>query len=154
MDSVVVHDSAYAAATALAQAVTAVLARHGSCRLIHAMHATSLASLRCDVLVVSSPTYRYRPTRRMRFLLGDLEPGSLAGRHAAAFDSRAQVANWKSGSAARVMARRLVSVGAKLVVAPESFFVEHVHGPLQEGELERAQRWAQRIATSVLAESL
>ncbi len=153
MDGVVVHDSSHVGPETLAQAVTATLARHGSCRLVHAVHVPSLAVLQCDVLVVTSPTYRLRPTRRMRALLAELLPDSLAGRYAAAFDSRPHVSNWKSGSAARAMARRLGASGAVLVVPPESFFVERVHGPLEEGELERAERWAQRLATAVLAGS-
>jgi len=55
------------------------------------------------------------------------------------------MAAWKSGSAAHRIASRLKRTGASLLVEPESFFVAEREGPLEEGELERAARWAEEV---------
>jgi hypothetical protein len=55
------------------------------------------------------------------------------------------MAAWKSGSAASRIASKLKRTGASLILPPESFFVAEREGPLEEGELERAARWAEGI---------
>jgi hypothetical protein len=52
---------------------------------------------------------------------------------------------WKSGSAAPIIASRLKRAGASLVLPPESFFVAEREGPLEKGELERAEQWAEQV---------
>jgi len=49
------------------------------------------------------------------------------------------------------MARRLHRHGYVLAVEPESFFVQGVEGPLEEGELERAWEWGRTLANEVMA---
>jgi hypothetical protein len=50
--------------------------------------------------------------------------------------------------------RYLRKLGAKRLVPPETFHVEHHHGgPLLDGEIERAQRWAESILAQLDGES-
>ncbi len=69
----------------------------------------------------------------------------MQGIRAGAFDTRYHMSAWKSGSAAHGIANKLKRAGASLLVEPESFFVAEREGPLEEGELERAARWAEGV---------
>jgi hypothetical protein len=51
----------------------------------------------------------------------------------------------KGGYAAKHIAKALEKKGGKLVVPPEGFFVKGDNGPLAEGELARAAKWAEQI---------
>lgn len=76
-----------------------------------------------------------------------LEGVRSRGTAAAAFDTRAGKP-WMSGSAARRADRRLRSRGFRLVARPESFWVSGVFGPLVEGEVGRARRWGEQLASA------
>jgi hypothetical protein len=69
-------------------------------------------------------------------------------RRAAAFDTRINK-GWVPGSAARGIAKRLRKLGAILVADPESFRVVGTQGPLAAGELDRARRWGEQLATAI-----
>lgn len=62
---------------------------------------------------------------------------------AATFDSRVDKVRRLPGSAARGAAKRLRHLDFRLVVPPESFYVTDTQGPLLDGELDRARRWAE-----------
>ena len=64
---------------------------------------------------------------------------------AAAFDTRYRMAESASGSAALAIADQLQEAGAFLTLPPESFFVTAMEGPLEDGELERAEHWAHSL---------
>jgi flavodoxin len=121
-----------------------------------------------DLLVVGAPTHIHglssgasrksavqqlgtdgRAGRGVRDWLQELPAGE--GRAAAAFDTRIEKPVVLVGSAARKIAKRLERHGFELVVPPESFFVLDAQGPLKEGDLERANAWAQRLAGAVPA---
>jgi len=117
-----------------------------------------------DLLVVGGPTHAVgmsRPgTRRdaARQAGHATEPGIgvrewlaiLSGDigRAAAFDTRIDT-GWWAGSAASGIAKRLRRLGAELVAEPESFHVAGTPGPLVDGELDRARRWGEQLATAV-----
>jgi dienelactone hydrolase len=67
----------------------------------------------------------------------------------AVFDTRAHKPELLVGSAAHGVARRLQRQGYRLIVEPESFFVQGTPGPLEDGELERAAEWAEALACEV-----
>jgi flavodoxin len=71
-----------------------------------------------------------------------------AGTAAAAFDTRVGKPRIP-GSAARGAAKRLRSRGFRSVARPESFWVSGTFGPLAEGEVERARRWGEQLASAV-----
>ena len=72
------------------------------------------------------------------------------GPQVAVFDTRAHKPAWLAGSAARGMADRLRKHGYRLVDEPESFFVHGTPGPLEDGELERAEEWGKALAHEVM----
>ena len=48
-------------------------------------------------------------------------------------------------NAAKPIINKLTSKGGQLVLPPEGFYVEGMEGPLLEGELDRAVKWADEI---------
>ena len=66
----------------------------------------------------------------------------MGGLVVACFDTRFHQPRWLTGSAARVMAKQLSKMGFLLLGPSESFFVKGSEGPLEDGELERAEIWA------------
>jgi hypothetical protein len=119
-----------------------------------------------DLLVVGAPTHAHglssaltrksaieqsgrlrEPGDGIRGWLRSVPDGH--GRAAAAFDTRGDMSVLLVGSAARGVARRLRRLGYELVAPPESFIVTGTPGPLKDGELQRATRWAQSLAIPV-----
>jgi hypothetical protein len=121
-----------------------------------------------DLVVAGGPTHAFsmsregtrRDARMQGAHEGSVETGMrewLAklpdehGRWFAAFDTRVTKVRRLPGSAARSAARAGRRHGFTQAVAPESFYVLDVEGPLVEGELERAQAWGAAVAASVPA---
>jgi hypothetical protein len=71
----------------------------------------------------------------------------LRGVPIAAFDTSYEMhALLARFTAAKRIDRKLRKLGGKRLVRPETFHVEHHHeGPLCDGEIERAKRWAESI---------
>ena len=65
------------------------------------------------------------------------------GKKAAAFDTR--LGSPMAGGAAHGIARRLRRHGYDLVTDPEGFVVDDAHGPLRDGEIERAKQWGAQL---------
>ena len=111
-----------------------------------------------DLIIIGSPTQRFRPTPVTKDFLKRIPSKGLQGIRAAAFDTRLTDEEFETsrigsffvgifGYAAQPIANELKKKGAVLVVAPEGFYVQGVEGPLVDGELERAEDWAEQIAT-------
>ncbi len=99
-----------------------------------------------ELLIVGSPTYGGRPTPKMKEFLDKIDSIPLKEMKIAGFDTRVPAAWVKIfGFAAGKIEKRLKSLGGKPVIKPEGFFVSGTKGPLVEGELERAIKWAQDI---------
>jgi hypothetical protein len=79
----------------------------------------------------------------LREWLQALPPARLGAR-AAAFDPR--VESRLAGSAGRPASRQLKRRGFGLAGQPEGFIVTGSHGPLREGELDRARAWGATLA--------
>lgn len=72
-----------------------------------------------------------------------MNPGDVT---AAAFDTAVKMRWFPVGSAARGEAARLRARRYQVLAAPEHFYVKDVDGPLLDGEVERAEAWARRLA--------
>ena len=95
-----------------------------------------------DMLILGCPTQAFKATPAMLSFLEKVSPASLGGLAVACFDTRVR---GPFGSAARVMAKKLQTIGVSLLLPPESFFVKGMQGPLKSGELDRAATWAQML---------
>lgn len=105
-----------------------------------------------SMLIVGSPTRAFRPSPAVTGFLKRIPSKGLAGKNAAAFDTRISREDASPrflrlfirlfGCAAKPIAAGLVKKGGNLVMPPEGFLVMDSEGPLKDGEIERAARWA------------
>jgi hypothetical protein len=158
MKAVVLYESLFGNTEAVARAIADGLAPIGQVTLVPVGEAPQGIERDADLLVLGGPTHAWgmsRPETRkspkahvystgVREWLEISRPAP--GTKAAAFDTRFQKPRWLTGSAALRIARRLEQGGYKLVLPPQSFFVQHTEGPLREGEEDRARRWGDEVA--------
>ncbi len=100
-----------------------------------------------DLVAIGGPTEGRHMTPPMREYLERLPDRVLAGRTAAAFDTRVDWPRWLSGSAAEDIRRELERLGA-VPISTESFIVSMKPEILPE-ELERARAWGESLAARI-----
>ena len=145
MNTLIIYDSTFGNTAQIAQAMAERLGEHATVRTALATEVDLTEMKEIDLLLVGGPTQSHGVSPAMRTLLKSFPRRSLRGVSAAAFDTRYHMDAWKSGSAAHRIASRLNRTGVLLIMPPESFFVTQREGPLEDGELERAARWAEEI---------
>ena len=151
MKVLVVYDSKFGNTERIAKVVAERLGRHGSVELMNVELAPRTMPQSLNLLVVGGPTQGHGASPALRGWLEGLE--AARGVRAGAFDTRFAKARWLTGSAARVIARRLGGLGFDLVGDPASFFVDHTEGPLLDGETDRAAAWADTLANQLITEA-
>jgi len=151
MKVLVVYDSKFGNTERIAQMIAERLQRHGSVELMTVELAPRTMPHSLNLLVVGGPTQGHGASPALRGWLEGLEPAH--GVRAGAFDTRFAKPRWLTGSAARVIARRLGRLGFHMVGDPESFFVAHTEGPLLEGEHDRAAARADTLANQLITEA-
>ena len=158
MKALVVYDSQFGNTAQVADAIGEALGSPDEVRALRVgeMQPEHLTGLK--LLVVGSPTQRFRPTPATTQFLKDIPRDGLQGVRVAAFDTRiteraieqapAMLSFFVKlfGYAAKPIADRLQKKGGELVAPPEGFYVADTEGPLLEGELERAAQWARAMA--------
>jgi flavodoxin len=160
MNCLIVYDTVYGNTEQVACAIAAAFTPAHSVRFIKADQIARLDAASVDLLIVGGPTHRHRISSQLTAVLTATPRGALKGVKAASFDTRYRMAAWLSGSAASGIARRLRRLGGSLVAPPESFFIERDVPPqgekrrhnlerLEVGEVERATRWAIKIADAI-----
>jgi flavodoxin len=158
--AMVVYDSMYGNTGKVAEAIGKALGPQEDVEVVRAgeMKPEQLAGVR--LLIVGSPTQKFRPTGTTTQFLKGIPQNGLNGVKVAAFDTRITedeieeiriLAFFVSifGYAAKPIADRMQKKGGELAVPPEGFYVGGMEGPLLEGELERAAGWAREIAASM-----
>ena len=161
MKALVIYDSQFGNTGQIAQAIGRGLGdASGSPNKIDVsqiaqVRPENLAGL--DVLVVGSPTQKFRPTSATKTFLKNIPKGALDGVRVAAFDTRLTEEEVDSngvltklvgifGYAAQPISDSLAKKGGDVVMPPEGFYVTGTEGPLVEGELARAEAWGRQIA--------
>ena len=155
-EAMVVYDSMYGNTKQVAEAIGLALGSPDDVEIVRASDArpTQLAGL--TLLIVGSPTQKFRPLGAVTSFLKSIPGNELHGVKVAAFDTRFTESTVEKvrilaffvkifGYAAKPIADRLQSKGGELVVPPAWFYVADTEGPLLEGELERAAAWAKQI---------
>jgi flavodoxin len=110
-----------------------------------------------DCLIIGSPTHGFRPPPATHAFLTKLPKNALKDKMIAAFDTRMALSYIKSGVlrfivkrggyAASAIEKKLVQKGGVPIIRRGGFCVKDKEGPLLEGELERAKKWASNIKT-------
>ena len=112
----------------------------------------------CDLLIIGSPVHGGRATPALDAFIKQLPANSLEGISVAAFDTRFESEEQGVGLrilmsviryAAERIAKDLAKKGGRLVAEPEGFIVENKEGPLKQGELERASKWAKQLSIAM-----
>lgn len=98
-----------------------------------------------ELLIVGSPINAWGPTPKIKELLDSLKPGELNGFKVASFDTRVKL--FIHGDAAKKISQKLEKAGGKVVAPPQGFIVEGGEGPLKEGEVDKAIKWANSMTT-------
>ena len=145
MNTLIIYDSEFGNTEQIARKIAETLQTHGTVQLILANQVETVSLQGVDLLIAGCPTQRHSFSPAMRALLEDTPRGAMDNIAGAAFDTRYHMAHLISGSAARLIAKRLERAGAEVLVEPESFFVVEREGPLEDGELERAGQWAATV---------
>jgi flavodoxin len=101
-----------------------------------------------SLVIVGGPTEGHGMNEEMSRFLDRLPGAALAGRAAAAFDTRLDWPRWLSGSAADGIRQRLERAGARLPLATESFIVS-MKPQIAPAELERAVAWGDALGAGV-----
>jgi hypothetical protein len=176
MRTLVVYESMYGNTHAIATAITEAMQGRGEGRIMPVSAATEELVAWADLVIVGGPTHaRGLPTPASRASAVDsaakpdgwsrvsLDPaargpgiqewldglGAVAGKRAAAFDTRAPGPALLTGRASNGIARGLLDHGFRLVADPESFIID-THQRLKAGEAERAATWASNLAVDLV----
>lgn len=174
MNTLVVHESHFGNTRTVAEAIADGIAdgvaseegagHEGRVEVVDVTRAPDRLAADVDLLVVGAPTHAFSmsraSTRRdaraqgadpgheargVREWLETLTPtGELPD--IATFDTRVTTVRKLPGSAARAAGRSVVRHHLGKVVGSASFFVEDSHGPLADGELDRARDWGRALA--------
>jgi menaquinone-dependent protoporphyrinogen IX oxidase len=156
MKGLVMYDSAFGNTEQIANAIGSTLGLSDQIEVLHlgAVKMEGLTGL--ELLIVGSPTQRFKPTEATSDFLKRIPANWLQGTKVAAFDTRLTIEEIEEtrilpffirifGYAAQPIANKLKKKGGELVTSPEGFYVQGMKGPLVEGELERAAAWARQI---------
>jgi flavodoxin I len=160
MKAMVVYDSAFGNTEKVAQAIGQALSSPEEVAVVRAANVTPEQLAGVSLLVVGSPTQKFRPLAAITDFLKAIPGGALKGVRVAAFDTRITQSRVDEirilsffvkifGYAAKPIADRLVKKGGELVAPPEGFYVTDTEGPLLDGELERAAAWARQVGAGL-----
>jgi flavodoxin len=147
----VVYYASHSGNTERAAAVIAdALRAHGPVELRNVSDGPGALTDDVDLVVIGGPTEGHGMVPEMVDFLDTLPRHALAGRSAAAFDTRLNWPRWASGSAAAGIRQRLEMSGAHAPVPTESFMVS-MKPEISDRELERANAWAASLASRLMA---
>ena len=162
MKILIVYDSAFGNTEEIAIAIGEALGLKKYIDVIKAFEVTSEHYKRIkylNLLIVGSPTQKFSPIGGINSFIKNIPKNSLKGVKVAAFDTRFTENEIEKirilaffvkifGYAAKKIADKLIKKGGMLIAPPEGFFVQDTEGPLLDGELERARRWAKQIGSA------
>ena len=153
----IVYDSVYGNTAKIAEALIEGSGIDRASKVYKAMEAAVSDLEDIDLLLVGSPTHGGTFTESVKTFLGAIPAQGLQGMKAAAFDTSFSEETQKGlakfvigifGCAAPKIGEKLAGKGAN-VVAAETFIVLDTEGPLQEGEIERAQDWVNGLINAL-----
>jgi flavodoxin len=144
MKSVVFYASRKGNTRLVAEAIAERLRATGAAEVVPVDGGSACIDPGTDFIAVGGPTEGHGMTEAVGRFLDGITPVAAA-RAAAAFDTRVNWPRLLSGAAADGIAKRLQSIGARLVMPPESFIVS-TKPELLPGELDRARAWGASLA--------
>ncbi len=160
MKALIIYDSAYGNTEKVARAMGEAMDSADEVAVVRAGEVRPEQLRGLTLLIVGSPTQKFRPLPHVTSFVKGLPDGALQGVKVAAFDTRIPTSKVEEvrilaffvkifGYAAKPIADGLAKKGGELAVPPEGFYVGDTEGPLVEGELERAAQWARQIVAAL-----
>jgi flavodoxin len=163
MNALIVYDSVYGNTEKIALAIYEALGKGGEIAIFRVGEVKPEHFAGVDLLLIGSPTQRFRSMPAIRSLLNGISSNGLKGVKVTAFDTRMTEKeinetpvlaffvklSGRSAYAAKSMSDMLKKKGGELITSPEGFYVEGMEGPLVPGELERAAKWAEKIRAEI-----
>jgi len=143
--ALVVYDTKWGHTEQIAKAIAAGIGKGAKAARVGDPETKLLGGI--DLLVIGSPVLGGRPTKPLQEMLKEMKPGPSSKMKIATFDTRMTMKfAQKFGFAAVRMTDQLKELGFSMKAEPEGFIVKGQKGPLEEGELERAEKWGQTIS--------
>jgi flavodoxin len=151
MQALVIYYSQFGNTRQVAEAIAGVLKGAGMVRTLGTDQLAAADLEGIDLVVMGTPTHKMNLPQVVQPLFDELPGRSLRGVPVAAFDTSYKMGAFLARfTAAKKLDRKLRKLGGKRLVPPETFHVhEHHEGPLYDGELERAQRWAESLLSQL-----
>lgn len=153
MNVLVVYDSYFGNTEKIAQEVGRTIGEDVPVKRPEMVNVEELSEL--DLLIVGAPTRAFQPSDAIKKFLKDIPNGSLKSVKTAAFDTRMDPEDVGNivlkfmvkifGYAAEPIAKALEKKGGLPVGDSAGFIVLDSEGPLREGEIKRAQMWAETL---------
>ena len=155
MKTLIIYDSFFGNTEKIAFAIAKSLTNDHSVETHKASDFSDFINSEFDILILGSPTRGFKATPLVQAFIDDysLKPGKPMA--VAVFDTRIKIENIKQGFfryivkkggfAADKMMRAFSKKQIDTIVAPEGFYVIDKEGPLEAGEEQRAENWAQTI---------
>jgi flavodoxin len=146
MNALVVYFSKFGNTKKIAQAIAEALESEGTVQVTGVDQLTTSHFHEADLVVMGSPTYRMNLPEMVRPVFETLPKHILSGTPVAAFDTSYKMSAFLTRfTAAKRLAKKLRKLGGKRIVPPQTFHVVGKEGPLYDGEVERAKKWAETI---------
>jgi flavodoxin len=143
MNSLVFYFSKFGNTQKVAEVIAETLDAAGSARALSLDQLSAEALKDADLVVMGSPTHRMNLPEAVRLVFERLPKRVLRGTPVAAFDTSYKMSPFLARfTAAKKLAGKLRKLGGKRIAPPETFHVMEREGPLYEGEIDRAKKWA------------
>lgn len=140
MKTLVVYDSNFGNTKQVADVISKTIGGNNKSISVKDFNESDLNNV--ELLIFGSPITGWRPSEASLNLIDKLD-GKLKGICFTTFDTRLKI--FVHGDAKEKLAKHLSDFGAKLIFEPQAFYVKGKEGPLYEGELEKAAKWAQLV---------
>jgi flavodoxin len=152
MNVLIIYDTVFGNTETIAKSIGIGMQSSAFVQVVNITNLTSTQLQQADFVVIGSPTRGFRATEGISKFVKELAPEQFTGKRIAAFDTRMDMQDIKSGMsrfivktggfAADKIAKDLKKKGMQLVKEPEGFLVTGDQGStMVAGEPERATGW-------------
>jgi flavodoxin len=146
MEALIAYYSEFGNTQKIAEAIAEKLAHKADVVVMRIEDLTAADLEDIDLMIIGSGTEQMSVPQPVREALAALPADSLRDTPTAAFDTCQETSQWLAWlTAATKLERKLVELGGRPIIQPETFHVMEREGPLEEGELERARLWVDLI---------
>lgn len=146
MNALVVYFSKFGHTHKIAETITGALANPYDVKKIRSDQLIVNILKDAKLVVIGTPTHNMNLPKAVQPVFEQLPKRILPGTPVAAFDTSYKMSPILARfTAAKRLDKKLRKLGGKRIIPPETFYVVGREGPLYDGELERAQKWANAI---------